>query len=35
VTKNKITADYVAVPDPSTNPKITSLKPYDTVTVAV
>jgi acid phosphatase type 7 len=35
VTKNKITADYVAVPDPSTNPKIASLKPYDTVTVAV
>jgi hypothetical protein len=35
VTKNKITVDYVAVPDPSTNPKDSFLKPYDTVTVAV
>jgi hypothetical protein len=35
VTKNKITVDYVAIPDPSTNPKDSFLKPYDTVTVAV
>jgi hypothetical protein len=32
--KTRITVDYVAVPDPSTNPKISLLKPYDTVTVA-
>jgi len=35
VTKNKITVDYVAVPDPSTNPKGSVLKPYDSITVAV
>ena len=33
VTKQSIILDYVAVPDPSTNPQEQVLKPYDSVTV--
>jgi hypothetical protein len=35
VTKKKIILDYVAVPDPSTNPKDAYLKPYDSVQVSI
>jgi predicted phosphodiesterase len=35
VTPKKIRLEYVAVPDPSQNPKDQVLKPYDTVEVAV
>jgi hypothetical protein len=35
VTKRKITLDYIAVPDPSENPKDSILKPYDTVEVTL
>jgi len=33
VTPKTITLDYVAVPDPSTNPRDQLLKPFDTVVV--
>jgi hypothetical protein len=33
VTKKKITLDYIAVPDPATNPEDAVLKPYDSVEV--
>ena len=33
VTKKKIVLDYVAVPDPSENPKDGILKPFDSVEV--
>ena len=35
VTKRDITLDYVAVPDPSTNPKAAVRNPYDTITVTL
>jgi hypothetical protein len=35
VTKKKIILDYVAVPDPSANPKDAYLKPYDSVQVSI
>ena len=35
VTKKAITLDYVAVPDPSTNPKDRLLAPYDSVQVSL
>jgi hypothetical protein len=33
VTPKKITLDYIAVPDPSTNPKDQVLDPFDSVEV--
>ena len=35
VTKRNITLDYVAVPDPSENPKDAVLEPYDSVVVSI
>ena len=35
VTKKAITLEYVTVPDPSTNPKDSFLKPYDSVQVVL
>ena len=35
VTRRNITLDYVIVPDPSTNPKDSFLKPFDSVTVKI
>ena len=35
VTRKDITLDYVAVPDPSTNPKDAVLPPYDSVKVSL
>ena len=35
MTKKKIILDYVAVPDPSANPKDAYLKPYDSVQVSI